>query len=368
MTKQQTILIVEDDKRIVDLIKSAVGKIGQHYIIKQAYNGKEALEIIEAEHIDLALLDIIMPVMSGAQLLTELCNRKIWLPIVIVTGYGINEIQNKLLDFGVIDILLKPFNLSDLKTKIEDILKRSEHKDSISGMSLPAIMQVLEMERRTGIMTVKTNHKTARIFFKKGKVVDMEAEGDIGEEILAEFLDYTGTEKEINIEYLSHKRKEKLDKTLTEVLFEVSKFLDEKKGQILITSKQPAQIQWEAPIDYGRFNALIENLKTDIGEGLLSTGIWTYPGSRVIVGYNWREEVSELFTQISLYARDALLKAEYPEFGRYFLFDLDGGKVSLTISLPKFSWGMLLDSRKTSLEFILKVILPEKIASLETLH
>ncbi|MGE5342055.1 MAG: response regulator [Candidatus Omnitrophota bacterium] len=254
MKKEQTILIVEDDKRIIDLIQSAIGKIGPHYIIKKAHNGKEALEIIETEKIDLALLDIMMPVMSGAQLLTELCNRKIWFPIIIITGYGINEIENKFLDFGIIDLLLKPFNLSDLKTKIEDVLKRSQQKDSISGMSLSAIMQVLEMERRTGIMTIKTSHKTGRIFFKKGNVVDIEAEGDIGEEILAEFLDYTGNDKEINIEYLSHKRKEKLDKTLMEALFEASKFLDEKRGQIMIASRQPAEMQQETPIRYADGN------------------------------------------------------------------------------------------------------------------
>jgi DNA-binding response OmpR family regulator len=227
--ENQTILIVEDDKKYVELIKAAVKKIGNEFTIKVAYNGREALDIIENNEIDLAVLDIHMPVMTGAQLLIELCNRKIWFPIIILTAYSVEDIHQELLEFGIIDLLGKPPDIVILKEKIEDVLKKSKHKDSISGLSLAAIMQVLEMEKPTGVMIIKTREKEGKVFFKDGRVVDIEAGGVSGEEALVDFLDPSLEDKEINIEYLAHRRKERINKPFTRVLLNATRLMDEKK-------------------------------------------------------------------------------------------------------------------------------------------
>jgi len=226
---KQTILIVEDDLKVVELVKAAVEKIGIEYIIKIAYNGKDALHIIEKEKIDLALVDIHMPVMSGAQLLTELCNQRIWFPIIILTAYSAQEIRNYLLEYGIIDLLVKPLDIVLLKEKIKEVLQKSEHKDSISGLSTAAIMQVLEMERRTGIINIKMQDRNGRIFFQEGKVIDMEADGISGEEALVSFLDPTFENPRITIEYLDHHRKKKMNESFTQVILNTSRLNDEKK-------------------------------------------------------------------------------------------------------------------------------------------
>jgi DNA-binding response OmpR family regulator len=373
MTKQ-TILIVEDDQKVIELIKAAIEKIGIEYIIKIAYNGEEALNIIEKDKIDLALLDIHMPVMSGAQLLTELCNRKIWFPIIIMTAYSVKDIHHKLLEYGIIDILGKPLNIINLKEKIEEVLKKRGQKDSISGLSLEAIMQVLEMERRTGVMTIKIENKNVRIFFNNGKVVDIEAVEVSREEALVDFLDQSIENKEISIEYLDHRRKEKIYKSFTQVLLETSKLFDEKKKKKLEppedtiepeTGKQHRhrQMEKEAKIDHRPFNYLVESLKKELGDALLATAIWALPGGQVKAGYNSREGVCHVFTQITYFVHEALVKAKYPKLGNYFIFDLKDGKMSITIPLGVYSWGILIDSRKIPPEFLLKKILPKRIAA-----
>jgi hypothetical protein len=85
----------------------------------------------------------------------------------------------------------------------------------------------------------------------------------------------------------------------------------------------------------------------------------------VAAGENFAEGVSELFTQITFYMNEALKTAEYPELGRYFIFNLEGGKLSVTIPMGDYFWGILIDSKKTPLGFLLKVILPNQIASFE---
>ncbi|UCH95074.1 MAG: response regulator [Candidatus Aminicenantes bacterium] len=231
---KQKILIVEDDNKVVELIKEAIKKIRGEYFVKIAENGAEALDIIEKNKIDLAMLDIQMPVMSGAQLLTELCNRKIWFPIIIMTAYSVKDIQDNLLDYGIIDLLVKPLDIAILKKKIEEVLKKREHKDSIFGMSLATIMQVLEMEKRTGIMTIKIGNRNARIFFKTGKVVDIEADGVSGEQALVDFMDESIENKEFSIEYLPHHRKAKISKSFTQIMLNASRQLDEKKREKMV--------------------------------------------------------------------------------------------------------------------------------------
>lgn len=369
---KQTILIVEDDKKVIELIKAAIEKIGIEYIIKIAYNGEDALNIIEKDKIDLALLDIHMPVMSGAQLLTELCNRKIWFPIIIMTAYSVKDIHHKLLEYGIIDLLGKPLDIVNLKEKIEEVLKKREHKDSISGLSLEAIMQVLEMERRTGVMTIKTENRDVRIFFNNGKVVDIEAVRAFGEEALVDFLDQSIEDKEISIEYLDHRRKEKIYKSFTQVLLETSKLFDEKKKKKLEaqedtiepeTGERHRQLEKEVKIDHRPFNYLVESLKKELGDALLSTAIWALPGGRVVAGYNSREGVCHFFTQITYFVHETLIKAKYPKLGNYFIFDLKDGKMSVTIPLDMYSWGLLIDSRKIPPEFLLKEILPKRITA-----
>lgn len=224
-----TVLIVDDDVKVVEFAKAALKKTGFDYTTRVAFDGKEALGIIENEQIDLGLLDIQMPVMSGAQLLTELCNRKIWFPIIIITGYSVNEIKHNLLDYGIIELLVKPLDINNLKEKIEAVLEKRKLKDSIYGLSPSTIMQVLEMEQRTGIMTLKAKNKSGKIFFRSGKVVDIEVEGASGEEALVGFLDDSVENREISIEYLAHHRKGKMFISFTQLSINVSRFIDEKK-------------------------------------------------------------------------------------------------------------------------------------------
>ena len=367
---KQTILIVEDDLKVVELVKAAVEKIGIEYIIKIAYNGKEALNIIEKEKIDLALLDIHMPVMSGAQLLTELCNQRIWFPIIILTAYSVQEIRNKLLEYGIIDLLVKPLDIVVLKEKIKDVLQKSEHKDSISGLSAAAIMQVLEMENRTGIMNIKIKNRNGRIFFQEGKVVDIEADGISGEEALGGFLDPTFENTQISIEYLDHHRKKKMNKSFTQVILNVSRLIDEKNkyNQEDTVKTKPGKhwkLEKKVETEQRQLNSLIENLKKELGDALVSTAIWTVPAGQLVAGYNTRENVSHAFNQITLLAHEALTQANYPELGKYFIFDLKDEKTSVTIPLGEYSWSMLIDSRQVPPEFILKEILPKQITAFQ---
>jgi CheY-like chemotaxis protein len=364
---KQTILIVDDEKKVLELLKETIEELGSEYNVLTARNGKEALKTLEKQKLDLVLLDINMPVMSGVQVLSELHNKKIWLPIIILTAYNVKGMEQKFLEFGIVDYLRKPLDLKQLKNRVKEILKNRIQKDSISGMSLAAILQVLEMEQRTGVLTIKTDKTNGRIFFKEGRVVDIEAEGLTAEEALGDLLDQSNENKEVSIEYINHRRTEKINKSLTEILLDASKMLDEDNieptGSVVEEEKAEEPGIEKETMESEKFKDLIETLKDELGEALLTTEIWSLAGGEVITGYKPQENVCDLFTQITFYINEALSTSEYPELGKYYILNLAGGKISVTIPVGEYFWAMLIDSKKTPLGFLLKVVLSKLIDS-----
>lgn len=120
---EQTIMIVEDDEDLHALYGLYLQ--GESYRILRAFNGKEALEILDHERPDLIVLDMIMPVMDGEEFFTCLrTERKITdIPVIIAS---VNEkIPQRLFDLGnIYTALRKPFTMETLLTKIQEALAR----------------------------------------------------------------------------------------------------------------------------------------------------------------------------------------------------------------------------------------------------
>lgn len=223
----QNILFVDDSKPLVQLFSDHMLKKGNKYGFLTASNGQEALEILSNEIIVVIILDIQMPVMDGLQFLAELHNRKIWLPVIIMTGTNLEISEKKFGEYGIVDYLKKPVFFEELDKKINEILKRTENKDLISGISIFGILQVLEMEKKTGIMSLRIGNQDGKIFFKEGKVADIEAGGLSVDEAIKEFVRPDMETKKINIEYINHRRENKINKSLTQMVLEAAKEWDE---------------------------------------------------------------------------------------------------------------------------------------------
>ncbi|QED37013.1 response regulator [Antarcticibacterium arcticum] len=114
------ILIVDDNKINVMIVRRYLEKWGYNFQI--AGNGKEALEMIQAEKFDIILMDLNMPVMDGLEATYEIrklpgCEFK-QLPIIGFTSSTEKILEEKMYDAGFTDILQKPFLPEDLHEKI----------------------------------------------------------------------------------------------------------------------------------------------------------------------------------------------------------------------------------------------------------
>lgn len=117
-----TILIIEDEKGIVDLISFNLKREG--YEIMEAYDGKTGLDIALSGKADLVLLDVMLPVMDGFEVLRRIRERSA-LPVIMVTAR--EEERDKILglDTGADDYITKPFSVKELAARVKANIRRT---------------------------------------------------------------------------------------------------------------------------------------------------------------------------------------------------------------------------------------------------
>lgn len=122
----ESILIVDDEVHIVELIKYNLESNG--YKTYAAYDGGEALKIVDENEIDLIILDLMLPVIDGIEVCKTLKRResKANIPIIMLTAKG-DEFDRILgLELGADDYITKPFSIRELVARVRVILRRSK--------------------------------------------------------------------------------------------------------------------------------------------------------------------------------------------------------------------------------------------------
>jgi two-component system, cell cycle sensor histidine kinase and response regulator CckA len=119
----EKILFVDDEAMILDVGRDMIESLGYEVLI--AKNGMEAVEIYEKnmEKLDMVILDIIMPVMDGAETYNKLKEINPDIKVLLSSGYGINGQATEIMDRGCNGFIQKPFNIKTLSKKIRDVLE-----------------------------------------------------------------------------------------------------------------------------------------------------------------------------------------------------------------------------------------------------
>lgn len=145
------ILIVEDDKILAKTIEQC---ISPKYDTDIAYDGEEGLMYAKQGIYDLILLDLMLPIMNGYEVLRTLRNQKDYTPVLILTAKDGLDDKLRGFDDGADDYITKPFERKELLARIEAILRRSKgtytEKNTITFKDL-----VLDLNNRE----VKVNGK-----------------------------------------------------------------------------------------------------------------------------------------------------------------------------------------------------------------
>jgi two-component system, OmpR family, alkaline phosphatase synthesis response regulator PhoP len=141
---KKTILVVDDEKDIVDLISYNFVKEG--YKVITAYNGKVALEKANQKP-DIIILDLMIPEMSGLQVIQELKKQKSTstIPILILTAKGSETDEIVGLEVGADDYIVKPVKIGKIIARVHAILRRKEN-DVHKALPQMDIIQIKDLE------------------------------------------------------------------------------------------------------------------------------------------------------------------------------------------------------------------------------
>jgi len=132
MVKRQ-ILIADDDPSIRSLLRTFLE--GEGYAISEAETGGEVLKTISnGNHVDLLLMDLRMPEMSGMDILQRIDEQSLNVPVVLMTAFGTSNVAIKAIQLGAFDYITKPFELDDVRIAIERFFEHQSLTEEVKSL------------------------------------------------------------------------------------------------------------------------------------------------------------------------------------------------------------------------------------------
>ncbi|WFA87380.1 response regulator transcription factor [Paenibacillus amylolyticus] len=155
-----TVLIADDEPEIVELLQLYLEK---DYTIKTAVNGAEALQSIRSTQIDLVILDIMMPVMDGLQLIKQI-RATYHMPVLFLSAKSQDHDKILGLGLGADDYIAKPFNPLEIVARVEALLRRVNQFDAT---------EIPEAKEQNLVLGELTLDRSQCILFRSGSPVTL---------------------------------------------------------------------------------------------------------------------------------------------------------------------------------------------------
>jgi CheY-like chemotaxis protein len=239
------ILIVDDDAWILKMVSTVLDKRG--YTIDTASDGAEALERVAAESPDLVITDVMMPRMDGWTFIRNLRSRPdtAFTPVIFLTALGSDEDRIRGFRLGADDYLPKPFRFEELDLRVQNALRRAgraqqEAKQavgpqagvhgSLEQLGLSALLTMLDMEKKSGVLVLTRRDDTVRLFVRGGHIVRAITDGQAsprGAECVYRALSWPDGRFEFTA--LDVDMEDEVKSSTTHLLIEGARLLDEQK-------------------------------------------------------------------------------------------------------------------------------------------
>lgn len=194
----KTVLVVDDDPIILDTIASYLKTHSPELELVSARNGRQALEVLERQPVDLLLTDLYMPEMDGFELLAHMVRHFSSVPIVVMSGCEVPEIAGRLERQGALGYIEKPFDFASLADTVRRTLRRTS-KGSLTGVSLLGFLQLLNFEKKSCTLTVHSGEREGRIHVVDGELTNAGFGRLEGESAMFEILSWEDCEIEIGV-------------------------------------------------------------------------------------------------------------------------------------------------------------------------
>ncbi|MGC2064568.1 MAG: response regulator [Thermodesulfovibrionales bacterium] len=224
--RMKNVLIVDDERYFLLSLVEGLGTYAADFNTLIAENGKKAVDILNKTGIDLVVTDLKMPEMDGFELLAFMTKNYPAIPVIVITAYCTPEIKTRLEMIGSFKVLEKPLDFKDLVDYIFVELSTIS-KGYIRGITLPAFLQLVEMERKTCTLTIRARGRRGFLYFSNGELMDADNGIDRQEKAALDIVCWD--EAEIEISSICREKNRNIPTTLSHLLMEGFRLKDEEK-------------------------------------------------------------------------------------------------------------------------------------------
>lgn len=220
----KTVLVVDDEKLFLASLTEGMKEYEEDFSLITAANGKKALSILRSRDIHLVVTDLKMPVMDGFQLLGHMLNEFPHIPVIVMTAFLTPDIEKQVQGMETFELLEKPVDLKLLASKIRNGIQHAS-EGHLKGIMLFSFLQLLEMERKTCVLRVKTASAKGNLYFSDGVLIDAVYEALVGLDAAKKIVCWENAE--IEILSIPKKIRKRIDTPLQNILMDAAKEKDE---------------------------------------------------------------------------------------------------------------------------------------------
>jgi len=152
------ILLVEDEKKLCELIARALK--AERYAVDVALDGQSGWEMADTYNYDLIILDLMLPIVSGTEILQRVRRKNQEVPILILTARDLTEEKVQHFEAGADDYLTKPFAFAELVMRVKALLRRG-------SISRAAVVRIADLEMDRLAQQVKRSGKKIELTAKE---------------------------------------------------------------------------------------------------------------------------------------------------------------------------------------------------------
>lgn len=181
------ILVVDDDAVFAAGVRAVLESLASSVQVFEVGDGLSALEVLDVQDIDLVVSDLRMPRMDGVELLSEILNRALDVPVVMLSARRDAVDTTRANELGVLSFLDKPLDYDELIHAVERALQ-PRPRAVMRGFSLAGLLQLVNLDRKSTTVSVRSGETIGRIFVSDGEVVDAWLGTGFGKEAFFEIM------------------------------------------------------------------------------------------------------------------------------------------------------------------------------------
>ncbi len=221
------VLIVDDEPLLLQALELGLPGQEKDFAILTADSGRKALAVMEDHEIDVVVADLVMPEISGLELMEIVRDRQPGADFILMTGFGSEKIRNTAREGGCSFFIEKPFLISDLKRCLRELLKKKGEGFAgvLKNIPLPDLIQMCCVAGTSMSIRVRNGQESGTIHIRKGEIVHAESGPWMGSDAFYRILGWASGRFE-TLEPTSLPGKT-LDKNWQFLLMEAARMADE---------------------------------------------------------------------------------------------------------------------------------------------